>query len=85
MIICKDSQGDSLANSGRIVVDSGKISDFQFRIFLNDLLFGHSCREPAKNIPDGDAQATDARLARTLPRLNSDSLAHGTRVTLSRR
>src|SRR6516162_1016278 len=60
------------ASFGGEMVESGKVRLLKVWVLLKDLLLGHSCAEPAENIPHGNAEPSDAGFAATLARLDGD-------------
>ena len=45
------------------MIDGSEIFCFQFRIIFKDLLLRHACGQPSQDIPDGDAEISNARLS----------------------
>jgi hypothetical protein len=68
---------DTPPEASSILKDSRKILRLQVWIVGENLLLIYTCRQPPQDIPDSNAEAPDAGLARPLPSLDCDSLVHG--------
>ena len=53
---------------GSILIHSLKILGFEIRTLIKYLLLRHSCPFPSKNVPNCDPEASNTRLAGSLPR-----------------
>ncbi len=49
------------------MINSREISLFKIGMFVEDFVFRHSGAEPPENVPDRDAQPSDARLPASFP------------------
>src|SRR5436309_3371428 len=68
------SQSNAPSHSGGVFVNSPEIISLQLGIIADDLIFAHTCREPAEHVPNRDPQSPDAGLTRTFTRLDLDSV-----------
>jgi hypothetical protein len=55
----------------------------QFRVVIEDLLFGHASGEPVQHIPYSNSQSADTRLASAFARLDRDAGSHASRISLA--
>jgi len=57
---------------GSELVDGREIGFLQVGMLFENLLFSHPGAQPAKDIPDGDAESADAWLSATFTRFEGD-------------
>jgi hypothetical protein len=69
-----------LTDTGGVLVSGAEVLGFEFRVVVDNLLFGHPRGQPVQDVPNRDAKAANARLARTFPRLDGDTRFDSCRI-----
>jgi len=76
------SQSHAPAHPGGEFVNRAEIVRLQFRVVIQDFPFGHAGGEPTQDVPHGDAQPADTRLAGPFAWLDCDAGNHDSSISL---